>query len=196
MRKLDPQTFRAMPWKNGGGTTTELLTLPEGASLDAFEARVSVAHVAVDGPFSLFAGIDRTLVVTSGAGLTLHMADDADVTLDASSRPFVFTGDDPCTATLKDGPITDLNVMTRRAALRHHAVRVTLDADRSLTCTGALTVLVVLTGDLVAADDDGELALGKGDVLTLSPGDPLVVVRAKLPSAPLADVLLVDFMRR
>jgi len=196
MKKLDPAGYRTMPWKNGGGTTTEVLTLPEGATLETFEARVSFAHVASDGPFSLFEGVDRTLVVTSGAGLTLHMADDADVTLDLHSRPLVFTGEDPCTATLTEGPITDLNVMTRRARLKHRAARVTLGTDQSVTCTGALSLLVVLAGEILATDDAGEVALTKGDVLAVWPGDPMAVLRAKDPEAGPPEVLLVDFTRR
>jgi len=192
MRKLDPATFRTMPWKNGGGTTTEVLTLPASSDLDNFEARVSSAEITTDGPFSRFDGVDRTLVVTSGAGITLDTTDGASVFLDTTSRPFAFTGEDPCFATLKRGAITDVNIMTRRSALHHHVVRVTLDSDRSLTCAGALTVFAVLGGELVAKDADGEVTLVAGDFLALYPGDPLVVVEV---GSNRAEVLLIDFTR-
>jgi len=58
----------ASPWKNGGGVTREVAAFPEGAALDAFVWRVSVADVAQAGPFSRFAGIDRTLAVDVMAG--------------------------------------------------------------------------------------------------------------------------------
>ena len=65
---LIPQSgFSVMPWKNGGGTTIEIAVSPHGAGLDDFDWRVSMAHVASHGPFSLFPNIDRTLAVLSGA---------------------------------------------------------------------------------------------------------------------------------
>ncbi|NYH19335.1 HutD/Ves family protein [Paraburkholderia bryophila] len=61
----------AAPWKNGGGVTREVAAVPEQAGLDCFVWRVSIADVAQAGPFSRFAGIDRTLVLLSGAGMLL-----------------------------------------------------------------------------------------------------------------------------
>jgi environmental stress-induced protein Ves len=196
MRKLDPASYRTMPWKNGGGTTTEVLTVPAGADLESFEARVSVARVEMDGPFSLFAGVDRTLVLTAGAGVTLRTADGAAVTLDPGSAPFGFIGDLAIHASLVAGPVADVGVMTRRSALLHRARRIALEGDRTVTCPGVLTVLLVLAGDLVATDGGAEIALTRGDVLTLGPGEPPAVVRvAPASDRPPADLLLVDFVR-
>ncbi|HXZ10527.1 MAG TPA: HutD family protein, partial [Paraburkholderia sp.] len=64
----------ASPWKNGGGVTREVAAYPQGAGLDTFVWRVSVADVSQPGPFSRFAGIDRTLVLLSGAGMLLDVA--------------------------------------------------------------------------------------------------------------------------
>ncbi|MBV9975040.1 MAG: HutD family protein, partial [Hyphomicrobiales bacterium] len=61
MRVLRAGQHRRMPWKNGGGETTEIIASPEGAGLDEFDWRISMARVATDGPFSRFAGVDRTL---------------------------------------------------------------------------------------------------------------------------------------
>ena len=61
MRILRAPDYRVMPWKNGGGTTTEVAVSPEGAGLDHFDWRISMARVEQDGPFSTFPGIDRTL---------------------------------------------------------------------------------------------------------------------------------------
>jgi environmental stress-induced protein Ves len=194
MKKLDPATYRTMPWKNGGGSTTEALVLPPGATLDTFEVRVSFARVATDGPFSCFPGVDRTLVLLSGAGVALSTADDAVVQLRPASRPFVFTGDDACTAALENGPVEDLNIMTRRASHRHHALRVTLDTGRTLTCMGELSLLAVLAGNVLATDGTGELRLGPRDLLTLLPGEAHVVLESA--SASPADVLVIDITRR
>ena len=49
-RLLKPSDYRAMPWKNGGGITTELLIEPEGATLESgFQWRLSMADVRTDG---------------------------------------------------------------------------------------------------------------------------------------------------
>jgi environmental stress-induced protein Ves len=47
-----------MPWKNGGGETTEIAVFPDGAGLSDFDWRVSMARVDGDGPFSSFPGIE------------------------------------------------------------------------------------------------------------------------------------------
>ncbi|MBM7325185.1 HutD family protein, partial [Agrobacterium sp. S2] len=49
-----------MPWKNGGGVTTEIIVHPAKASMADFDWRISMANVAQDGPFSIFPGVDRT----------------------------------------------------------------------------------------------------------------------------------------
>jgi environmental stress-induced protein Ves len=196
MRKLDPAKYRTMSWKNGGGTTTEALTLPADAGLDDFELRISMARVAASGPFSQFHGVDRTLVVTDGAGLTLETADGARVTLDRDSAPFSFTGDDPVNATLVDGPVTDFNVMTRRKALRHEVRRLSLDADeaRTFVCSGELALLLVLSGTAVAR---GDVDLSAGDILTVTPEDGQVVIEVAMDtSARPPGWLVVDFFRR
>jgi environmental stress-induced protein Ves len=48
----------AISWKNGGGTTREVVTQPPGAAFDEFNWRVSIATIASDGPFSTFPGVD------------------------------------------------------------------------------------------------------------------------------------------
>ena len=118
-----------MPWKNGGGSTTEIAIGPVGASLDAFDWRISMAQVASDGPFSRFDGIDRTLAVIAGGGMELTIGGQAPVVLGHASEPLSFPGDVPTTARLLAGDITDLNVMTRRGQFSHRVTRVTQPAD-------------------------------------------------------------------
>ena len=66
--------------------------VPPGAALDAFAWRVSVADVGTAGPFSRFDGIDRTLVLLSGAGMTLAEAGGARHVLDAPLARADFAG--------------------------------------------------------------------------------------------------------
>ncbi|CAH0446968.1 Protein Ves [Ralstonia syzygii subsp. syzygii] len=120
MRLLLPETMRRMPWKNGGGITTEIAIAPPGATLDAFDWRISTARVEAAGPFSHFAGIDRSLSVIAGGCLTLHRADGEAVTLAPGGASVCFAGEAEIHATL-DAPLSDFNVMTRRGAWAHQA---------------------------------------------------------------------------
>jgi uncharacterized protein len=100
------------PWKNGGGSTQELLAWP---TVTDWIVRVSVARIEQDGPFSAFAGIERWFAVVSGAGVALDIAGDV-VTLGPQSAPLHFDGAAAPSCTLVDGPTQDLNLMVRRSA--------------------------------------------------------------------------------
>ncbi len=108
-----------VPWKNGGGTTAEVAAFPEGADFETFGWRISMADVASDGPFSIFPGIDRTLIVVEGNGIELEVGG-VSHRLDAASPALSFSGDDRTVGKLLSGPIRDLNVMTRRGQFSHH----------------------------------------------------------------------------
>lgn len=123
MHILRAGQYTRMPWKNGGGETTEIAVYPEGASVEDFAWRVSMATVASDGPFSLFPGIDRTLSVLEGEGMVLDIEGQEPVTLTPASAPLSFPADVPTSARLVRGPITDLNVMTRRGHFAHRVER-------------------------------------------------------------------------
>jgi uncharacterized protein len=113
VRLLEPADYRTMPWKNGGGVTTEIAAHPSGTALDAFAWRVSVAQVDRDGPFSQFPGIDRTIVLLEGAGMRLT-GGGRDADLRTPFEPHAFAGDDAIDCVLVAGPVRDFNAMFRR----------------------------------------------------------------------------------
>jgi environmental stress-induced protein Ves len=158
-----------MPWKNGGGETIEVAAFPDGASLDTFLWRVSMARVAGDGPFSRFDGVDRTLAILDGAGLVLTV-DGHDVTLTQSTAPHAFPGDAPTSARLLDGPITDLNTMTRRGRVTHAVARLTAPA----TLTGEL-LLVLARAPLTISDGTTGADLDRDDAAIAEGGAALTV---------------------
>jgi uncharacterized protein len=119
LKIIRASSCRTTPWKNGGGATTEIAAEPPGASLDTFDWRISTASVAVDGPFSTFPDIERTLAVIGGKGLLLTIGGNAAVSLERGSSPISFNGDVSTSARLTEGEITDLNVMTRRNRFSH-----------------------------------------------------------------------------
>lgn len=43
MRILRASDHKRMPWKNGKGETVEIAVFPEGASVDTFDWRISMA---------------------------------------------------------------------------------------------------------------------------------------------------------
>ena len=105
------------PWKNGGGATREIACWPAGTGLDSFDWRISVATIAADGAFSVFAGIDRSITLLSGDGVRLH-GEHGTHRLDQPLVPFAFAGETPIRATLLGGASEDFNVMTRRGRCR------------------------------------------------------------------------------
>jgi uncharacterized protein len=168
MRIIRAGDCKTTPWKNGGGSTTEIAIGPAGASLENFDWRISMARVASDGPFSDFAGIDRTLAVVKGNGLVLTVGGNAPVMLSIGSDPVSFPGDTPTSARLTAGEITDLNVMTRRDRFRHRLMRV----DKPMSCAfGDDDIAMVLSLD-------GTTTISFGpDNTTLDHGDAALITR-------------------
>jgi environmental stress-induced protein Ves len=113
MLHLRPSDFRVMPWKDGGGSTTEIAIEPPGAGLaDAFLWRVSTAQVAASGPFSRFPGQTRSLVLLEGAGFLLDMGSKGRQRLKHPGQVVTFSGDDTVNATLIQGPCVDFGVIS------------------------------------------------------------------------------------
>ena len=112
-RILHSSDYQRMPWKNGGGTTTEIWKAesPAGEML----WRLSIADVASDGPFSEFPGIDRWIMVIEGDGMELSIDGMGTKRLNGHYDPLFFPGDARTTCRLLGGPIRDFNFMIRRS---------------------------------------------------------------------------------
>jgi hypothetical protein len=93
------------PWRNGGGTTRELLAWPHK---DDWRVRVSVAEIAKSGPFSAYAGVTRWFAVLAGDGVRLNGQ-----RVDTASPPLRFDGADAMDCELLQGPTDDFNLMLR-----------------------------------------------------------------------------------
>ncbi|MBC5766117.1 HutD/Ves family protein [Ramlibacter albus] len=98
-----------VPWRNGGGTTRELLAWPDASD---WQLRISVADVAQDGPFSKFDGIERWFAVLEGEGVRLDI-DGVAHEVRRGSPPLRFDGGARVHATLLGGPTLDFNLMAR-----------------------------------------------------------------------------------
>jgi uncharacterized protein len=192
IRHLKQADFRAMPWKNGGGTTFELATGPEGAELESFLWRLSIALVGQSGPFSAFQGIDRTLTVLNGQGLKLDFADGNDVVIDVPWQPASFDGGRACIGRLIGGPVEDFNVMTRRGQATHRVRPLKLDEEELVEALeNEVTALLVTAGR-------AGVWIGK-ERIELEPRELLLIERDageqgtwELEGRPQANALLVE----
>ena len=79
MRVLRRADYRRMPWKNGGGWTTQLAAFPESDATVPFDWRVSIAEIESDGAFSAFPGYDRHIALLVAGCYFMEMLDGTNV---------------------------------------------------------------------------------------------------------------------
>jgi environmental stress-induced protein Ves len=168
VRLIKAANYLYMPWKNGAGSTTQIAIYPADATTDNFSWRISMAAVTTDGPFSGFPEVERSLVVLDGAGIDLAFSDgnangNAE-RLTHDSEPFTFAADAPAYATLVDGPILDLNVMTRRDRFSHRVQRISGPA----TLKASTASLVLFAHAVGLQIDDG------AKMTKIEPGETLI----------------------
>jgi environmental stress-induced protein Ves len=165
-------SLHATPWKNGGGSTTEIAIAPQGATFDGFDWRISLATIAQSGPFSVFPGIDRTLTLVSGAGVVLDVGNERQVALSEREPVVAFPGETAVTATVSDGPTTDFNVMTRRARCTHQLERRSVRDFSKLERRSAITVVFLAEGEsLTLSSADERVSMVRYDAAVLSTED-------------------------
>ena len=140
MHFFDLATTPSMPWKNGGGSTQELACWPPGADMNSFEWRVSLATVDRPGPFSVFAGIDRQIMLLGGDGLHLR-SPGWEHRLDRRWQPFAFSGDDAVDGAMLGSTSKDFNLMLRRGAWRG-ALQVVRDAQVPAAASAGLCMVL------------------------------------------------------
>lgn len=119
LARLTRADYRRMPWRNGGGWTTEIARDPPGEG--EFDWRVSIAGIDADGPFSAFEGCERSLVLLDGAGMELRI-DGAPTLVDRRGQVLSFDGGSAVQCRLLDGPTRDFNVITRRGRASHRVL--------------------------------------------------------------------------
>jgi environmental stress-induced protein Ves len=156
MRRIAPSDYRHMPWKNGLGTTIEIAIEPPGATLDDFVYRVSMATLAVDGPFSSFPAVDRWIVLLDGGPVVLgeHRL--------VPLAPHAFPGELAPHGRL-EGPVArDFNLMLRRGRATGKLEVRTLGAGERVTLDGRATRIVFVAAGTVEAEG---VAASEGETL-------------------------------
>ena len=191
-RRLGPSDYRTMPWKNGGGTTTELIIEPQGVSLEAgFRWRLSMADVGVSGPFSRFDGCDRTLLLLSGGGMRLDFDHRPSAKLERILEPIEFSGDWQTSGTLLAGPCRDFNVITQRASCRHRLEVLRLDAQPRPVLQAEVRFFFCVSGPARV----GGTSLADQELLRLEGGPPELEARAEGPAGAVLLAVGIDPVR-
>ncbi|MEK7354914.1 MAG: HutD family protein [Bdellovibrionota bacterium] len=157
--------MKKMPWKNGGGFSSEVAISPAGAELGRldFDWRVSIAEIDAHGPFSPFPGYDRQLAVWKGEGISINGVEHL------AMRPFQFIGEIPIEARLIQDQVKDFGVIFKRGKFTSLMTAHKLAAEESsaLEFSGDECFVLCTRGELRI----GEFYLNPGDVFhTSEPG--------------------------
>ena len=152
-------------WRNGGGSTCEIISSPAGSGLDDFDWRLSIAEVGTAGPFSIFPDVDRHLRVLSGE-LALDFEDGRTHRLRSADPEFVFSGDCPVYGRPLTTDVRDLNLMVRRGRFEGRIKRY---SQIDLKFVGVACVVVACSP--MTLDVEGlAYPLGPLDALAVKPG--------------------------
>lgn len=109
---LRTKDYQRMPWKNGQGSTTQLVS---ASNTDGgFDWRLSIAEVGQSGPFSDFSGYDRLIMLIDGTGMVLTFNGTMQRRIDRPFEPLPFDGSWKTECRLIDGPSRDFNLMVAR----------------------------------------------------------------------------------
>lgn len=184
---LTSADYERQPWRNGGGTTIELVRDDEN---ERWRWRLSVADVDRSGPFSDFTGYRRTIMLLEGRGMTLSFDRAPPVVLDRRYRSFAFDGGIRTDCTLLAGPIRDMNlIVDDRQVKASLGVRV-LERESSWRIEpGALALLHAIAGRFDVAIDAHRVALAPGDTLRIDDASTLSALALEA-SAVLAHVAI------
>lgn len=164
-RHWKAEDFHREPWRNGGGTTTELAREGDG---ERWTWRLSVADIERPGPFSDFSGYERTLMLLEGRGMELHFDDEAPSRrLDRPHQALVFDGGWRADCRLIDGPVRDMNLIVDRRRAKGCLEALWLVHEASL-CIAVPRVLVFgLEGTAIVQVDGIEQRVGEGQLLRI-----------------------------
>jgi environmental stress-induced protein Ves len=185
---LTAAQFARQPWKNGGGTTTQLAL--EGGG-DRWLWRLSAAQVERAGPFSDFAGYERTIMLLEGGGMDLEI-DGRSVKLDAPFEPFVFDGGAKTRCTLHRGPVRDLNLMVDRTRARGSVEVVDPDGFHDARVQARWALVYALRGRTRVTTDGVDVKLGAGELLRVDDAQGAGLALASLGPDALVALILIQ----
>lgn len=153
---------RAIPGRNDGGQTRELVSFPLGAA--DFDWRISIVDVIVAGDFSVYPGVERIFALVEGELLVL-IVDGVEHPME-QYRQFRFSGDSVTSATLPVGATTGLNVMARRGEYKAYISIIELSKKRSQPVFGDQFAILLQGNAAVSAPSSNAAGRGQGEIDT------------------------------
>jgi environmental stress-induced protein Ves len=164
MKVFPSSHARRVPWKNGRGSTLELLTdasEPGGA----WTWRLAVADVPEEGPFSPYPNIDRSIVVLEGRGLELD-GPEGRRDVPRQGEGLAFAGEEPITGHPLGTGVQDGNLMLQRGQWRGAVLHLVRGRH---VLEGDVVLLHAWSGSLEAEDVQGRgVTLAQGETLEAS----------------------------
>lgn len=155
-------------WRNDGGWTREIARHGTG---EDWQWRLSLAEVESDGPFSAFPGIEREIVLLSGAGMAFEFADGEHFELTPENPRLRFSGARDLHSRLLDGPTRDFNLMW--SPVHYQAdlwLRPLVGASTLFADPGEVWVLHMMAGT-AQLQDLADVDLEAGDTLVMRAQD-------------------------
>jgi environmental stress-induced protein Ves len=171
------QVYRAMPWRNGLGSTLEIAREPVRG--EDFAWRLSLADIDRDSDFSAYPGYSRALVLVAGNSLHLRFRGHGNCFLDPARRATRFQGEWKTRCAVPEGRCTDLSLIVRRGPAARPTSVVRAPRMLRLESTGRMILgrdlygaLFVLDGSLAVTESIRARALTvrARDTLLLTPG--------------------------
>ncbi len=167
--RLDPASYRRVPWKNGRGITVDITGVfpmeSEAASWSGMTWRLGRTRIERPGPFSDLSGIDRILAVIEGCGLRLKPTGAPAIDVREPMRPVRFPGEWVIDSELQAGPVGVLNLMADRAradidlTFMAGAGSMSVHADTVVIYAPVGSAEVVLNGEAFSLPADGALRI-------------------------------------
>jgi environmental stress-induced protein Ves len=195
---LPRRGYTPMPWRNGAGTTLEIAREPAHAA--AFEWRLSLASVAVSGPFSSYPGYHRAVALIEGRGFRLDVKDELVRVLAAPGDYALFPGAAETACGLIDGPCTDLSLMVREPGCINMISHLQIGAEQSLPAyANTIQALFIVQGSVEFREHRNPKAQRRAPVQMLNFNDTLVIYGGALPcslrqaSCEVAELLIFSF---
>jgi environmental stress-induced protein Ves len=199
MLHLHRAQYRSMPWRNGMGVTLEIAREPDSG--DHFQWRLSLATLAGSGPFSSYAGYQRSVTLIEGAGFRLGIGGQDPVILQRPGATAMFAGAEPAHCTLINGPCTDLSLMVREPGAIVSVIRIQAAAIPAVPLEAGALKVVFCLGDgavLGLADDStvgsparAQLKLALHDTVLL--GEQIATLSLAPAPGTSADLLLLTW---
>jgi len=196
VRIVRSAAYATIPWKNGRGVTRRVAVFPAEAGYQALDWHVSRTAIGHDTPFSQLTGLDRQLLLVSGAGLILRLRSETDHValerrIDRPLEPFAFRGDWDVDCAVVDGPVEVLNVMTRRGRAAARLEVRAFSALETLRKPAGETLVVFAAGSgLTAYGSWGTASLNVDDSIVVDEREATEIAVGSTDSSPVRAVLI------